>query len=512
MYLTSSGGYSTSSGRTSIGCYHVVLGSARDFEEAEDAARSVDGGFVAWIEGEYQVRAGAYDTAEQAWAACSSLGGVDVRGTSTYAVNVVETGSARILFQFDGGKSLALGVMPDVTGERDVRTWFKGFKYPGGFRYERIGGGDLTVVNIVDMESYVRGVIPYEMNNAWPMEALKAQAVAARSYAWNKIQVQGHSADHFDICTAEHCQVYNGFGSDNTSYQANERTDRAVEETEGMYALYDGEPIEAYFSASHGGASESISNVWGSDQAKYPYLCGVTDPYEQLVADKNPYSSWSKSYTAAQLTQRLQSNGYGAGTSVASLELTYSQLGNVIQVRVNYTNGKSNTFTPKNNFGVRSLFGVSSIHFTVNGQGADSGTAVVPDLSGSSSGGLGTSGGSVRVNETGTLDTSERVYTITGDGDTRRADPEDLYVITGSGSVDSLDAAASSSAPAGPAVTTPVNKVVKVSAGTYTVQGAGNGHQLGMSQWGAYAMAEEGFSYDEIVEFYYPGTRVREYQ
>lgn len=115
-------------------------------------------------------------------------------GTSAYAVTVIQTGTDRVLFQFDGGEDLALGIMPDVTGEDEVRTWFQGYKYHGGFRYERIGGGDLTVVSVVDMETYIKGVIPFEMSNDWPLEALKAQAICARSYAYNNISQNKHSA------------------------------------------------------------------------------------------------------------------------------------------------------------------------------------------------------------------------------------------------------------------------------------------------------------------------------
>ncbi len=68
-----------------------------------------------------------------------------------------------------------------------MRTWFQGYKYHGGFRYERIGGGDLTVVNVVDLETYIKGVIPYEMSSDWPLEALKAQAICARSYAYSNV-------------------------------------------------------------------------------------------------------------------------------------------------------------------------------------------------------------------------------------------------------------------------------------------------------------------------------------
>jgi len=390
-------------------------------------------------------------------------------------------------------------VMPDVTGEEDVRTWFKGFKYRGGFRYERINGGDLTVVNIVDLETYIKGVIPYEMNNQWPLEALKAQAVCARSYAYNKIQEQGHASSHFDICTTECCQVYHGVGAENASYQANERTDQAVEETAGMYGLYNGAPIVAYYSSCHGGASERIDNVWYSSFEKYPYICGVIDPYEQLVSDINPNSYWKKTYSADELTQRLQDNGYGKGTYVRSLELTYSELGNVIKAKVNYENGKNNTFTPKGNgFGVRSLFGVSSLHFTVNGQSASSGEVIEPGQSVS---------GEFLVNSSDVLDTEQKLYVMSGSGRLARIDLEEIYVISGEGEVDELYSENGMGA-----VTTPQETVVTIEDDVFVVEGGGNGHQLGMSQFGAYAMAEEGFDYEEIVEFYYPGVQVEYFE
>ena len=164
-----------------IGSYHLQVETCASYEEAARAAEDYRDGFPAWIDGEYQVRSGAYATREEAEDAQSRLGEGTIVGTSSYGVNVTRTGTDEILFQFDGGDGLALGVLPDVTGEDEVRTWFKGNRYYGGFRYERIGGGDLTVVNIVDLETYLKGVIPYEMSNSWPLEALKAQAVCSGS-------------------------------------------------------------------------------------------------------------------------------------------------------------------------------------------------------------------------------------------------------------------------------------------------------------------------------------------
>ena len=484
--------YSNSdNGGEAIGCYHVLVESGyRSYEQAAADAQEYRDGFVAWIDGDYQVRAGSYTSRQEAEDAAQSLGGT-VAGTSSYAVNVTRTGTAEILFQFDGGDALALGVMPDVTGADAVRTWFKGYRYYGGFRYERIGGGDLTVVNIVDLETYIKGVVPYEMSNSWPLEALKVQAVCARSYAYINIHSGKHTSYHFDVCNTTDCQAYYGAGTNSSSYQANKRTDQAVDETAGEYAWYDGQVIEAFYSSSHGGASESVYNVWGSSLEQYPYLCGVEDPYEADMASQNSYSSWTVSYTSSELAQRLQARGYNASSGIASLTLTYSDLGNVIQVRVTYGNGESNDLKPTS---IRSVFGVSSIRFTVNGQSVSSGA------------GTSSSGGGLTANGSASLDSQGTYTVISGSGSLSQAGLDGLYAISGSGSITPAEDAASGG---GSGTDTPAGTQVTVSGSSYIFQGSGNGHQLGLSQYGARAMAERGFTYDEIIEFYYPGTYVR---
>lgn len=475
-----------------IGCYHVLVESGyRSYEQAAADAQEYRDGFVAWIDGDYQVRAGSYTSRQEAEDAAQSLGGT-VAGTSSYAVNVTRTGSAEILFQFDGGDALALGVMPDVTGADAVRTWFKGYRYYGGFRYERIGGGDLTVVNIVDLETYIKGVVPYEMSSSWPLEALKVQAVCARSYAYINIHSGKHTSYHFDVCNTTDCQAYYGAGTNSSSYQATERTDQAVDETAGEYAWYDGQVIEAFYSSSHGGASESVYNVWGTSLEQYPYLCGVEDPYEADMASKNSYSSWTVSYTSSELAQRLENYGYDASSGIESLTLTYSDLGNVIQVRVNYRGGGSDTIRPSS---MRSVFGISSIRFTVNGQAASSG-----------SGTTSSSGGGLTANGSTSLDSQGTYTVISGSGSLSQAGLDGLYAISGSGSITPAEDAASGG---GSGTDTPTGTQVTVSGSSYSFQGSGNGHQLGLSQYGAWAMAERGFTYDEIIEFYYPGTYVR---
>lgn len=118
-YDRSSGKYiysNSDNGGTPVGCFHLLMDSFRRFDDAAEEAEEYDGGFVAWIDGEYQVRVGAYLSKEDALDAADELGEGEVVGTSAYAVTVIQTGTDRVLFQFDGG-----GPGPGHHARRDRR-------------------------------------------------------------------------------------------------------------------------------------------------------------------------------------------------------------------------------------------------------------------------------------------------------------------------------------------------------------------------------------------------------
>lgn len=497
--------YSTSiSSDITVGCYHIQIpgGYASYRDAAEDAA--LYGGFVAWIDGSYQIRVGSFTTKEDAEAALANMAQGTVVGTSAYGINVVETGTDHILFQFDGGSGRALGVLPDVTGVSDVRTWFSGYKYRGGFTYQRVTGGNLTVVNVLDLESYVKGVTPYEMGRLWPLEALKTQAVCARTYVLRSLNTHGSLG--FDVCNSASCQAYCGVGSSRADYGASDLSDRAVEETAGQVVTYNGSLADTYYSSSHGGASEEVSNIWGNNKpGDYPYLCGVIDPYEASVASINAKSSWKVTYSAAQLAQRLQGYGYGINASIDHLTLTYSKLGNVLKIVVHWDNGKTNTFSSsgssKAKTDIRYTFGVDSIHFTVNGASVTPGTST-PAAAPTANGYL--------VNGSGSLNSLDGAYTISGAGTvgTISGTP---YAISGSGQVAQVEQPSedNSSSSGG---SNEGGGTVTTSGSSYVFAGGGWGHQVGMSQFGANAMAKQGFTYDQILKFYFPGVQVGTYR
>ncbi len=511
-----------------LGCYHLRRsGSFDTFEQAQLVAQELEDGFVAWIDGEYQVRKGSYTTLDAAAAAAEAENAAaqppeeesapveqdiiqppaqgeeqvlpaegepqeqtdpessaeeepvtwSVCYTSTYGINVVKAGTCRILLQFDGGQATPLGVMPGYESNEGAVTWFKGYKYLGGFRYERMNGGNITVVSIVDVDTYVKGVVPYESNKLWPLETLKAQAMCARNYGL--INLGKHKDNGFDLCNTVDCQVYFGMGSGKESFQPSELSNQAVDETSGKYVWYEDKLAQTYFAASSGGGTEDVSNVWGSKQSLYPYLVGVVDPYETAVADKIPSYRYSNTFTKAQLTNILQSKGYATNTKVETFEVTkLSKTGNVLEMKFTYTNGKSNTFASVGSSWLRSKLGCRTMHFTVTPVGdgvAQSKPFAVngkPELTVSDFSGL---------------------YAIAADGTTVPVQGYP-YIITGTGNVSS----------------TQPTPVVTGGEVKYLVAGAGNGHGIGYSQWGGYGMGVQGFTYDEILKFYFTGVTIGE--
>ena len=124
--------------------------------------------------------------------------------------------------------------------------------------------GDLTVINDVGIEDYVKGVTPAEMPSSWNIEALKAQAIAVRSYAIANLGK--HAKEGFDLVDTVQDQVYNGVMAETPS------TNQAVEETEGLVLTYDNKIISTMYSASAGGQTKSALEAWGND---IPYLQSV---------------------------------------------------------------------------------------------------------------------------------------------------------------------------------------------------------------------------------------------
>ncbi|AFZ44839.1 SpoIID/LytB domain protein [Halothece sp. PCC 7418] len=154
-------------------------------------------------------------------------------------------------------------------------------------------GSDLTVINEVNVEDYLYSVVGGEMVATWPLEALKAQAVAARSYALHKQQHSGSRL--YDVKSTTASQVYKGIKSETP------RTVEAVNTTQGQVLTHGGRPILAVFHSSSGGHTENVEDIW---TRPLPYLRGVVD-YDQTA----PVYEWEKIVSNSEMARRLGNLG-----------------------------------------------------------------------------------------------------------------------------------------------------------------------------------------------------------
>ena len=245
----------------------------------------------------------------------------------------------------------------------------------------------LLAINYVDLEQYLYSVLGSEMSPSFPAEALKAQAVAARTYALYRSQSAQRKL--FDVDSTQSSQVYKGLASEADTTQS------AVSATLGQIMTYEGKPILAAFHASSGGHTENVEDIWTD---RVPYLRGVTD-YDL----ETPGNEWNKVFSTTQLSKALGV----ARISAVEVDRT-TQFGSVLNLKISGD-------TTKNLSGskIRSTLKLRSIRFTV---------------------------------------------TPTSDG--------------------------------------------------FIFNGRGYGHGLGMSQWGAYSLAQRGATYTSILSHYYQGVNL----
>jgi len=461
------------SGSVVVGAFHIQRHQGFDtFEEAKAEADRFEDAFVRYQTDRFLVLHGQYTSSDAARNAISrqGLSGATVNSGTANTLTVTRTGTNTILFEFERGTT-PLGVMPRPIGEEKPETWFRGFRYNGGFQYSRRDGALLTVLNMVDIEDYTKGVLPYEMSNTWPLEALKAQALCARTYAMRSLN--RHPSHGFDLCVLEHCQVYRGRGL------ANARTDQAVDETAGMYVTHNGVLAQTFYASSNGGASENVENVWTETR---PYLRGVFDPYEADVVPRISNYNWTITYTPAQLTARMRDRVSGFNLStIASMRVSqFSSTGNVVSVTMTDVNGRSQTFSRRTQL-VPAL-GVPTQRFSIGGARFEP--------------------GGIFVNSPAQhLDSDTQVFTIDGSG-AITAVPQGgvIHAITGTGNIETVTGEAGTAT--GGSTTGLVN-------GVFRITGTGNGHNVGMSQWGAFSMAHyHNKTFEEIIHFYFTGVEI----
>ncbi len=468
VYNPGSNSYSEGVGSVTVGCAHLLLdGSYSDYASAKAVADQYSSGFVRYQNGEFLVLVGNYTSAYAAEEASWNIPEHCVVDTGTgYTVALVQTGTNRILFEFDCGTSRNLALRPLGPENGKAQTWHRGYMYYGAFAFLRNTGGNITTVNYVDVEDYVKGVVCYEMSPSWPIEALKAQAITARTYLMANISK--HRASGFDVCNTIDCQAYHGTNG------ADANSDRAVDETRSQYLVYDGELCVTFYAASNGGASENSENVWSE---KYEYLRGIEDPYEKDIANTVGNYYWTRTYSPSALGAALRKWGYNS-SDVVHIDMTFTEVGNVLSITFTDVYGVRNTVRKER---ARIVLGFNSQRYTVNGLGpaADH---------------------NYFVNEGAALpDGLEGAFAAGGDGGLMELPSDGVYAISGKGEVGLVQAGD----------VTIEGGVGVNSSGYFVFAGSGDGHNVGMSQWGAYSMAKyHDKTCMDILTFYYSGTEV----
>ncbi|MEL7037021.1 MAG: SpoIID/LytB domain-containing protein [Cyanobacteria bacterium J06592_8] len=254
--------------------------------------------------------------------------------------------------------------------------------------------GGITAVNYVDLEQYLYSVLGAEMDGGWPQEALKAQAVAARTYALYKRE---RSNGVYDLGDDQNWQVYRGLSTESGGTQA------AVQATAGQVLTHNGRIILAVFHSSSGGHTENVEDVWNDP---LPYLRGVPD-YDK----GSPVFEWTETFSQADLSERI--SGVGNITSMTPEQTT--EFGSILSMKVVGDSG-TQTMTGE---AIASALGLRSTRFRVNRQ----------------------------PNST-----------------------------------------------------------------NFTIVGRGFGHGVGLSQWGAYNLAQAGYTYYQILMHYYRDTTLSRIQ
>lgn len=173
------------------------------------------------------------------------------------------------------------------------------YSYLGSFYVHRVNGA-VEVINIVDFATYLKGVVPIEMPTSWHAEALRAQAVAARTYAYYHVALargpEETAPATFDVDDTVWYQAYTG------TFHSNAATDEAVEATRGEILLHEGQVIQAYFSADSGGYTADARYVWGAD---LPYCRPKKELYTDADIDQDRWGPWKVELTLSELNRRL---------------------------------------------------------------------------------------------------------------------------------------------------------------------------------------------------------------
>lgn len=270
--------------------------------------------------------------------------------------------------------------------------------FRGDVTIVRTESNKVTVVNTLELEDYLKGVVPKEISDRWPLEAIKAQAIVARTYTLYIKKQKKYP--FYDLTSDISSQVYGGQGAERY------RTSLAVERTKGLVLFYNKTILPAYYHAACGGATEDAGELWGDS---IPPLKGVICNF----CKESPHAFWKQNVRSKDIQDKLNANGYDLGLikEIAVVERNSSQRIKMLKI-------------------------------------------------------------------------------TTRDGREVRISGKDFRHIVGPNFIKSN------------------NYAIEMKGYYVDFLGKGWGHGIGLCQWGANFMARQGYSFDRILKFYYPGVEI----
>ena len=377
--------------------------------------------------------------------------GIEILGKGVYSgpIKMIPIGTTKLIVIADGQKYRYRGSI-EITNN-DV-------------------GNKLNVINLVSIEKYLYGVLKKEISPNWPSEALKAQAIAARTFAifnMNKYIEKGYNLD-----SSTNSQVYGGVNHENSL------TNNAVDATKGKIMAYKGKAINAVYHSDSGGYTANSEDVWGSS---LPYLRGVKSTFEELVSPT--HHQWDYTITERDLVKKLNKKGYELD-SIVNVELVKdNESGRVSNLCFVSTNNHREYMEAKE---FRNLIGfdvIRSTLFNFETVGEKSIQKKEPVVV-------------KEIDEYSKQDQSvievldqKKDWTIREllnlmkerkkEYEKEKKETENTEEI-----------------------------IIQEIPLVFRFSGMGNGHGVGMSQWGAYGMALQGNSYQDILNYYYQGIDI----
>ena len=373
------------------------------------------------------------------------------KGVFSGPIKIIPVGNTKIVVVFDGQKYRYRGSI-EIDIDKEHRK--------------------LNVINVIDIEEYLYGVLKKEISPSWPQEALKAQAVAARTFAifnMNKYIDEG-----YNICASTNSQVYGGVNHEDPL------TNKAVDETQGVIMVYKGKPINAVYHSDSGGYTEDSENVWGSS---LPYLRSVKSIFEEKVTP--PHHTWSYSINEKDLAEKLQKQGYKINSIFSIESAKKSETGRINELILSADNNQVINIKTKD---FRSLIGADLIRstlFIIEAIGRESN--ITEDIE----------------DKKEIEDKEEQKESIKEILEQKKdwTIRELLELMKKNKQQEEVEEQKEDIVP----------KVISAKLNiplTFLFSGSGNGHGVGMSQWGAYGMALQGSRYQDILKYYYQGIEI----